>query len=308
MKLAGITMVRNEVDVIEFCIEHHLNQGMDYIFVCDNGSTDGTLEYLLEKSKNDDRVVLHIDNGEFHQQKIINYLSSMAFEKECEWIVPFDADEIWMSKNGIKNDLLSVQNSSVRIKLKDFIQSNSIINPDSDTYLSVNWRQPEDEERPNLEDIWSGTRSMVEIPSLYKFIVKASRDLNICAGAHAYSGQGQDFYEGEEFYAFHIPIRSYQALLIKAEQGQRLIDANYPEGHGWHVQRYAKLKQAGTLKNEWDANSEIDGVITRNNGEKKNLIFDESVSLSYKKFLNEKKKKNYSKNKNNRKKKIIKLN
>lgn len=38
----GITMVKNEADIIEQTIRYLLNQGVEYILVADNGFTDGT--------------------------------------------------------------------------------------------------------------------------------------------------------------------------------------------------------------------------------------------------------------------------
>jgi glycosyltransferase involved in cell wall biosynthesis len=286
MKIAGITMVRNEVDVIEFCIEHHLAQGLDYIFICDNGSTDGTLEYLQNKSESDSRVVLYNEPGEYHQEKIINHLSALAYSNGCEWVVPFDADEVWFSDETLKVSLSKVSESSVKIKLQDFIQASSIINPKTDTYASVNWRLPSYTNRIDLNDIVIGKNSMIEKPSFYKYLVRTSPDLNIFPGAHGFTGQDGSFYEGNEFKAYHIPIRSYKALEAKAEQGQRLIDAGYNEWHGWHVQRYAKIHEAGLLMDEWKRNSQTNGVLTRQDGTTLELEFDDSLSLMYKKFIN----------------------
>jgi glycosyltransferase involved in cell wall biosynthesis len=286
MKIAGITMVRNEFDVIEFCIEHHLAQGLDYIFVCDNGSTDGTLEYLQNKSNNDSRVVLYEEPGDYHQQKIINHLSNLAYQNGCEWVVPFDADEIWFSKETLKESLSKIKEASVKVLLKDFIQSSDIINPKIDTYLSINWRLPDGLEKLDLQNITNGTRSMIESPSFYKYIVKTSPELNIFPGAHGFTGQDSEYYEGPEFIAYHMPIRSYKALQSKAEHGQRLIDAGYPEWHGWHVQRYAKIDSSGLLMDEWKRNSQLDGKLIRQNGTTFDLQFDDSLSLMYRDFLN----------------------
>lgn len=281
MVIAGITMVRNEVDVIEFCIEHHLSQGLDYIYICDNGSTDGTYEYLFEKAKNDNRIILTRELGDFHQEKIINELCNNAYLNGCDWIVPFDADELWFSTNTLKEDLKNISQSSIKIKMKNFIQSSTVINPTKNTYLNTMWRLPDNSESIDLKNVSIGINSMIENPGLYKYIVRTSSNLKIFAGAHLYSGQNQNVYSGELFNIYHIPIRSYRALEIKAEQGQRLIDAGYNPYHGWHVQRYAKLKNDNLLYKEWLCNSEIDGYITRYDGSKVKLHFDDAVSNMY---------------------------
>ena len=281
-------MVRNEADVIEFCIEHHLAQGLDYIFICDNGSTDGTLEYLQNKSNTDSRVVLYQDPGQYHQEKIINHLSALAYSNGCEWVVPFDADEIWLSNETLKVNLSRITEPSVKIKLQDFIQSSEILNPKTDTYVSVTWRLPDNSPKIDLNSVVDGNSSMIENPSFYKYIVRTSPDLKIFPGAHGFTGQDQTFYEGREFKAYHIPIRSYKALEAKAEQGQRLMDAGYNEWHGWHVQRYAKINKAGLLLDEWKKNSQTDGKVTREDGTVLQLQFDDSLSLMYKEFISSK--------------------
>jgi glycosyltransferase involved in cell wall biosynthesis len=288
MLVAGITMVRNEKDVIEFCIEHHLAQGLDYIYICDNGSIDGTYEYLLEKSQNDSRVVLIRELGDFHQQAIINSLSNMAYQNGCEWVVPFDADELWFSPNTLKVDLANIFYPSIRIEMKNFVQSSKVIDPKNNTYLNTKWRLPDGSEKIDLNNVVNGTSSIIENPAFYKYIVKTSPTLSIAPGAHSYTGQDPDTYIGKEFDAYHIPIRSYRALQIKAEQGQRLIDAGYNPGHGWHVQRYANLNKDGLLYDEWLRNSEIDGKITRQDGTQKELYFDDSVAKMYDDFITSK--------------------
>jgi glycosyltransferase involved in cell wall biosynthesis len=281
MVVAGITMVRNEIDVIEFCIEHHLSQGLDYIYICDNGSTDGTYEYLLKKSNNDSRIILTRGLGDFHQQAIINNLSNKAYQDGCDWIVPFDADELWFSLNTLKNDLKNISRASVRIELKNFVQSSEVLNPINNTYLNTKWRLPDNAISINLDDVVDGTVSMIENPAFYKYIVRTSPNLIIAPGAHSYSGQDPIFVINKNFDAYHIPIRSYKALQIKAEQGQRLIDAGYNPGHGWHVQRYAKLNNNGLLHDEWMHNSETNGKITRQDGTQRDLYFRKGQRKNY---------------------------
>lgn len=42
VKVTGITMVRNEADIIRVTLAYHLAAGCDEILVIDNGSEDGT--------------------------------------------------------------------------------------------------------------------------------------------------------------------------------------------------------------------------------------------------------------------------
>ena len=42
MRLYGVSMIRNEADIIRVNILYHLSIGFDRLLVVDNGSTDGT--------------------------------------------------------------------------------------------------------------------------------------------------------------------------------------------------------------------------------------------------------------------------
>ncbi len=52
MKIFGLMMVRNEADVLRVNVLHHLDQGVDYFLIVDNGSWDGTDEVLQDLSRN----------------------------------------------------------------------------------------------------------------------------------------------------------------------------------------------------------------------------------------------------------------
>jgi glycosyltransferase involved in cell wall biosynthesis len=45
MKLVGLCVTKDEVDIIGFCLRH-ASQFCDKIYVLDNGSTDGTWEII----------------------------------------------------------------------------------------------------------------------------------------------------------------------------------------------------------------------------------------------------------------------
>ena len=46
VKVVGLYLVRNEVDLIELNLLHHFETAIDEAIVIDNGSTDGTIEVL----------------------------------------------------------------------------------------------------------------------------------------------------------------------------------------------------------------------------------------------------------------------
>lgn len=94
----GISMMRDEADVAEHVIQHMFEEGLDGIIVADNCSKDGTRD-VLEGAKQYGNLVVQLDQelGYWQSKKMTN-LAHQAAGLGADWIVPFDADEIWYSR------------------------------------------------------------------------------------------------------------------------------------------------------------------------------------------------------------------
>ena len=100
----GITAhlgVKDEVELIEPCIDHLRAIGVDLIIACDMGSTDGTYE-ILEKHRSDDglwayRVTeLDPDTEETWTRAAMALIKSA----KADWAFFLDADEFWIPASG----------------------------------------------------------------------------------------------------------------------------------------------------------------------------------------------------------------
>jgi hypothetical protein len=98
MRLVMTVMVRDEADVIEAMVRHHLNQGLDEILVTDNGSVDGTREILQRIADEDAR--LHIDDEPIQRKQqaetVTRMARSAAVDYGADWVINADADEFWL--------------------------------------------------------------------------------------------------------------------------------------------------------------------------------------------------------------------
>lgn len=99
MTTVAVCMARDEADVIGSTVAHMLAQ-VDAVIVADNLSTDRTREILDEMaSAHPGRLVVVEDpDPAYRQSEKMTALALRArLDFGAEWIVPFDADEVWYS-------------------------------------------------------------------------------------------------------------------------------------------------------------------------------------------------------------------
>lgn len=96
-------MVKDEADVIGPVLDHMLTQ-VDSVIASDNGSTDDTRSILMARK----RVLVRDDpDPAYHQSAKMTALASEAAGFGADWVVPFDADEVWYSPFGRIADVLA---------------------------------------------------------------------------------------------------------------------------------------------------------------------------------------------------------
>lgn len=94
----AVTMVKNELDVLPQVLDHLEAQGVARILVADNGSSDGTAEMLVERSRHG-RVMVATDREPAYYQAVkMSLLARAAWRGGADWVVPFDADEFWFGR------------------------------------------------------------------------------------------------------------------------------------------------------------------------------------------------------------------
>ena len=291
MSVAGLTCVRNEVDTVEFSIYHHLNQGVDKIYVVDNGSTDGTTEILERIVSADSRVRFFYDDGPYRHAEYLTNMAAIAHADGMDWILVFDADEVWTSSTGTFSDLQSVSDSidAIKVQPNNYVQS---YNYDLDRiFESVDYRIPVQDTKVSVPDWMSEKNSYVEISWTPKLIIRSCFDLYISMGAHWYegnhlsTGDGQSIKYDARFKCAHVPLRSRESIFSKVELGKRLIDSGVGPASGIESQHWYNLYHSGEDIDQWKFNSQVDGVMPRENLDDLKLSKDLTVSNSYKNFL-----------------------
>lgn len=214
--VAGICMCKDEIDVIETTIRH-MAAHCDVVYVWDNGSTDGTRELL------DTLPCVVEDDPEpgYYQSAKMSAHAEHARVQGAEWIVPFDADEIWQC-NGRVRDVLSQLHESVLIceaTIVDHVATPGYEFPSP-------WRRS-------------------QVLPLRKVACRAVEGLRIHQGNH-----GADFglksmqtlRVADVLEIRHFPYRSPEQFITKARNGAAAYAAtDLPEDAGAHWRGYGRM-------------------------------------------------------------------
>ena len=94
-KLVGLSMVRNESDVIETFIRHNLTL-LDELHIVDHDSSDNTREILtLLKQEGLPIHIYHYNELEFAPERVLNHMMQHILNNDADidYIFPLDADE-----------------------------------------------------------------------------------------------------------------------------------------------------------------------------------------------------------------------
>ncbi len=94
-KIHSICLVKNEVDIIEHCLQE-ASKWSDYIYVYDNGSSDGTWEKILS-IQNDQIIAWKTEDKPFQESlrgEVFRHFRYLA--KDGDWWCRLDADEFYI--------------------------------------------------------------------------------------------------------------------------------------------------------------------------------------------------------------------
>jgi hypothetical protein len=216
----AVSMVKDEADIVAATVGHMLTQ-VDRVIVADNGSTDGTRDILA------DLDVIVIDDPEvgYYQSRKMTALAEDAREMGAEWVVPFDADEIWASPFGTVGDALRDVGDdwlAAAAELHDHVPTG--IDPDlADPVDRIRWRR----------------RKPIGLP---KVAARVRPGLVIEQGNHGVNYGFRPAYMPGQLTVCHFPYRSAEQFVRKARNGARAYRAtDLPEDAGAHWRGYGRI-------------------------------------------------------------------
>jgi len=264
MKIYGVSMVRDEADIIALTVRYHLALGLDKIIVIDNGSRDGTptvLDALLKESR---LCWRRIETDGHRQAEIFTALAREAHADGASWLMPFDADEFWDAGGERLHDVLRDNDAGVlRAKSINFVQARERAESSERSLATMNHRA-----RPhrrghafNRELVESGEVAFVGIDPYPKLLTRLCPETSVAMGNHSASTAAGESRATTALRVLHAPLRSRECLRRKAENGRRVAHIYPDPAIGWHSKRFAQLELEGRLDQEWQVNSQRDGVL-----------------------------------------------
>ena len=225
----GISMVKDEADVIGHTCRRMLAQ-VDHLIVADNLSTDQTRHEL-------DRLgveVIDDTDRAYHQSAKMSRLAAIAAAEGADWIVPFDADEVWYSPFGRISDVLAGLDTATTAPACVYDHVATALDPDEpDPVARIGWRRR-------------------EANALPKVACRPRLPVTIHQGNHAATYPTCPI-DGQ-LIVRHFPYRSAEQMVRKARNGAAAYAAtDLPEHEGKHWRDYGRLtdEQIGDTFRSW---------------------------------------------------------
>jgi hypothetical protein len=232
MTVAGVCVVRDAADIIGPVIRHMLAE-VDAVVVAEHLSTDDTARILhdLSDEAGGRLWIAVLTDPAFDQSRIVTWLAHLARDVAgADWIVPFDADEVWYSPFGRIADVLDEIPSGWSIAsadLYDHVTTGRDDPAELDPTRRIRWRRTTPGPFP-------------------KIAARYAPDLTIHDGNHgAHYGAphwGQPAPITGRLVVRHFPYRSAEQMHRKATIGSAaLTAAGLPRETGQHWHDYAQL-------------------------------------------------------------------
>ena len=200
--IIGVSMVRNESDIIEAMIRQNLHY-LDHLVIIDNASSDETPRIVERLVSEGLPCELRIDSSKNHLQHVVltQFLNTCLDQYDADRVIILDADEI----------IVADVNSFIS-EMSD--QNNAILTPWV-TYV------PTDADDPNAKTVLSRIthRRKYESPEYCKVSVpkRYLRTAALGPGSHGFKSKGRKIKAVKSVTAklAHFPVRTSEQLLGK---------------------------------------------------------------------------------------------
>jgi len=200
----AVGVVRDEEDIVETVVANLLGQGVERVVVADNLSSDGTTAILERLARSEPVTVLADRLAAHYQAEKVTLLAHEATRAGAGWILPFDADEVWLAPGGTVGAFLAACPADVvQVPVFNHVPTDGDDPGEPDPVRRLRWRKSE----PN---------------QLHKVAFRAHPRARLHHGNHGVDRRGRR-QRGLEIR--HFPYRSEEQFVRKLRQGSAALAA-----------------------------------------------------------------------------------
>ena len=201
----AVGVVRDEADVIGAVVSALVAQGVERVVVADNLSRDGTTDILEDLAARLPVTVLHDRLAAHYQAEKLTVLARAAARAGAAWVLPFDADEVWLAPPGstLASWLAACEADVVQVPVLTHVPTSGDDAAEADPLRRLRWRKAE----PNR---------------LHKVVFRSHRRARLHHGNHGVDRPGRRC-RGLE--VRHFPYRSPEQFVRKLSQGSAALAA-----------------------------------------------------------------------------------
>lgn len=228
MRLVGVSMVKNEIDIIEYFVRHNLKY-LDALLIIDNGSVDGTRE-LLSKLMSEEKLPIAIyddpEMGYFQSEKMTKIVCITDHFFQSDFILILDADEFIMtsSREELESAMSKLPPETIgRVKWQTYVLTTEDQTTNANIFERITHRRVQ------------------ENPQYHKVIIPK----NFSKDADNIVAQGNHYVKNKkrqlphqlipELMIAHYPVRSQKQLRLKILLGWlAYLAKNTKNNEGYH--------------------------------------------------------------------------
>ena len=252
---AGLCLVRDAIDIVPVLCGHYLRLGFERIHFIDDGSSDGTYEFLDRLSKKTGRVTLDRSLGPLKHSLTVTQAANTLVANGFRTIFPFDADEFW---NLRVSDLRRIAETRKARIIEgywvNFVQSRGREYPRPMGLLSVRHRV-DPTPGVDMEDVVAFRQPFVAIDRVKKIAFWTDAPIEIGLGQHGLH-VGPTETDKSIFELFHLPLRYRSELTKRALNYEpRRAPLRSNPTTSWQSQFHHQIVLDGKSEAVWLANS-----------------------------------------------------
>jgi hypothetical protein len=200
VKVALTLAARDEGDVVEAYLAHHLAAGVDVVVATDHASQDETGEILESWARDGSVHLLRESSAGFDQRALLTRMARIAVtELGADWVLHADADEFWWPHSGTIKDVLAAVPPEYGI-VRGLVQY-FLVRPDDGRFFA---------ERMDVRLVRSPVQDPVSTARPFSKVAhRADPTIQVGVGAHGVTGTSMAYLRAwTPFEVLHFSVRN----------------------------------------------------------------------------------------------------